>query len=515
MRDEGFRTLDLSGKDWESLPLWAADSSLPDLLAAFLPSRRWFGSKSRTIRKVYPEAFLPLPGGGRGTVFLCLLRVIFDAGEDERYFLPLARAGRGEVPEAGEIARLDPPEENYQIMADGFFVPETGRELLREILSPDSNGSGLDRVRTKILEKRGLTFDPALVSTVFGGEQSNTSLLFGARLMLKGFRRLSPGMNPDLEVGEFLARQGEDIPIPATFGALLARTREGEPLVLALLQEFVENQGDGWSWFLSRLPAVLAEEDDGVSLDRMVGRLGTETARLHQALGRDPVDPDFAPRPFVDEDLARLADETEGRLGRVLGALEGALPRLPSGPPRSKAGDLLFRREDLKRFLSDCRSRGPGGMRLRCHGDFHLGQVLVTSREGVVFLDFEGEPALPLPLRRLRTTPLQDVAGMLRSFHYLSMSALPPDQNGRGRAEEWYEGQVRRYLRAYGEEMSTTPGLLPDPFRAGGILGLCLLRKALYEVQYEIDNRPGWLGIPLSGLLSLLEGPRLEIGGEA
>ena len=513
MSGEGLRTLDLSGKDWESLPLWAANS-LPEVLAAFLPSRRWFGSKSRTIRKVWPEAVLPLPGGGRGTVFLCLLRVVFEAGEEEMYFLPLARAGRGEIPEAGEIARLDPPEGNYQVLADGFFVPETGQGLLREILSPDSDGSGLDRVRTKILEKRGLTFDPTLVPTVFGGEQSNTSLLFGRRLMLKAFRRLSPGMNPDLEVGEFLARQGEDIPIPATFGALLARTREGEPLVLALLQEFVENQGDGWSWFLSRLPAVLAEEDDGVSLDRMVGRLGTETARLHQALGRDPIDPDFAPRPFGEEDLARLADEITERLGRVLGALEGALPRLPP-VPRTKAGDLLLRREDLERFLSDCRARGPGGKRLRCHGDFHLGQVLVTSREGVVFLDFEGEPALPLALRRLRTTPLQDVAGMLRSFHYLSMSALPPGQKGRERAEKWYEGQVRRYLRAYGAKMSTTPGLLPDPFRAGGILGLCLLRKALYEVQYEIDNRPGWLEIPLSGILSLLDGSHLEIGGEA
>lgn len=513
MSGEGLRAIDLSGKDWEALPLWASESPLPEILAAFLPSRRWFGSKSRTIRKIRPEAVLPLDGGVRGTIFLCLLRVVFEAGEDELYFLPLVRAVRGEVPEAGEIARLDPADGNDALLADGFFVAETGRGLLREILSPDSSRSGLERVRTEILEKRGVTFDPSLVPTVFGGEQSNTSLLFGRRLMLKGFRRLSPGMNPDLEVGEFLARQGEDVPIPATFGALLAKTKEGDPLVLALLQEFVENQGDGWSWFLARLPAVLAGKSDGQSLDRMVKRLGTETARLHRALGRDPADPDFAPRPFGEEDLTRLSDEIEERLGRLNGTLEEVLPRLPPSA-RTRAGVLLSRREDLGRFLSDCRARGAGGMRLRCHGDLHLGQVLVTSPEGVVFLDFEGEPALPLARRRLRTTPLQDVAGMLRSFHYLSMSALPPGPEGRERAEEWHRGQVRRYLRAYGAEMSTTPGLLPDSVRVGGILGLCLLRKALYELLYEIDNRPGWLEIPLSGILSLLEGPLPEFGGE-
>ena len=508
MREEGRPALDLREKSWGALPQWFSQSPLPALLRDFLPSRRWFGSKSRPLRSVTAEKIFSLDGGQRGPLFLCLLEVDFLDGGKERYFLPLARARGGEVPEAGLIASLDSPGEEPLWLVDGFFVAETGRELLRLLLVPEASALGLDRVRTGVLERRKVAFDPGLVPTVFGGEQSNTSLLFGRRLMLKGYRKLAPGINPDLEVGEFLSRQGEGVPIPATYGALLTKTSQGEPLVLGLLQEFVENQGEGWSWFLSRLPAVLSGVGDGVPLDRMVERLGRETARLHRALGGDPSDPDFSPRPFTEEDLAGLCQEIEERIARVFGALEGRRSGLPA-PARKRAEELLSRRSGLEAFLSACRARGPGGMRIRCHGDFHLGQVLVTKEEGVIFLDFEGEPAVPLALRRLRTTPLQDVAGMLRSFHYLAVSALPDRTTGRERAEEWYREQVGRYLRAYAGEME---GLLPEPVPAGGILGLCLLRKALYELAYEIDNRPAWIEIPLSGILSLLEAPLPEFG---
>ena len=510
MSGEGGRpALDLRGRSWEGLPEWFSQSSLPDLLRDFLPSRRWFGSKSRSLRSVMAERIFSLDGGQRGPLFLCLLQVAFGEGENERYFLPLARARGGEVPEAGLIASLDSPGEEPLWLVDGFFVAETGRELLRLLLAPDRPPAGLERVRTGVLERRQVAFDPDLVPTVFGGEQSNTSLLFGRRLMLKGYRKLAPGINPDLEVGEFLSRQGEGVPIPATYGALLTKTPQGEPLVLGLLQEFVENQGEGWSWFLSRLPPVLSGEGDGASLDRMVERLGRETARLHRALGGDPSDPDFSPRPFTEEDLAGLCQEIDGRIARVFRTLKERKSGL-SESSRERAEALLSRRASLEAFLTDCRARGPGGMRIRGHGDFHLGQVLVTRDEGVIFLDFEGEPAVPLALRRLRTTPLQDVAGMLRSFHYLSVSALPDRTTGRERAEGWYREQFGRYLGAYAGGME---GLLPGPAPAGGILGLCLLRKALYELAYEIDNRPGWIEIPLSGILSLLDSPVPEFGG--
>jgi len=511
---EGPLALDLSGRGWERLPEWAGEEPLSGILARFLPSRRWFGSKSRTIRTVRPESVLSLPGGGRGRIYLCILRVDYETGEGERYFLPLARAREGEVPESGTIARLDPPDGDFTRLADGFFVPETGQELLREILSPAPSRSGLGRVRTAVLEQRGVTVDPSLVPTVFRGEQSNTSLLFGRRLMFKGFRKLAPGMNPDLEAGVFLARQGGGIPIPATFGALLAKTPEGDPLVLGILQEFVDNQGDGWSWFLSRLPAILSGGEGEEALDRMVERLGRQTARLHRALGGDPSDPDFAPVPFGPEELSRLSDEIGERLGRLFPALSRALPHLPSAA-EALASSLLSRRGELERFVSACRSRGAGGMCLRCHGDLHLGQVLVTPDNQVVFLDFEGEPALPLASRRLRTTPLSDVAGMLRSFHYLALSAQMETPGLREAAERWTTEQSRRYLRAYRAEIAESPGLLPPPDRAGGILGLCLLRKALYELAYELDNRPGWAEIPLSGILALIDTPLSQSGWDS
>ncbi len=511
MSGGGLRTLDLSGKSWEQLPEWAGEGALSDILAAVLPSRRWFGSKSRSLRSIRFEAIVPLDGGIGGTIFLCLLWVSFAEGPGERYFLPLGRGRSGEVLAAGEIARLDPPSGGCALLVDGFYLPATGRGLLREILFPDPARTGLEALRTAALGRRGATVDPDLVPSVFRGEQSNTSLLFGNSLMLKGFRKLVPGMNPDLEVGEFLARRGEWVPIPTSFGALLGKSPEGDPLVLALLQEFVPNVGDAWSWFLSRLPRVLSGEDGGESLDRLVERLGTGTGRLHRALGSDPSDPDFAPRPFGEQDLEALVREIRERFVQAGEALESALPGLPD-PVLSRARTFLSLGPEKERFLEACRGGGAGGLCIRCHGDFHLGQVLVTPEEEVVFLDFEGEPALPLAQRRLRKTPLQDVAGMLRSLHYLSLSVLPESTEVREATDRWYEIQSRRYLRAYASVLSGSPGLLPPPGALGRILALCLLRKALYELQYELDNRPGWLGVPLAGIEALFQSPPFDFG---
>ena len=510
MSGGGLRTLDLSGKSGEQFPDWAGEDALSDILASVIPFRRWFGSKSRSLRSLRFESIFPFDGEMRGTIFLCILRGEFREGEGERYFLPLGRCRAGEVPPAAEIAWLAPSDE-YSLLVDGFYLPETGRGLLREILSLAPPRSGLGILRTAALGRWEGSIAPDVVPSVFRGEQSNTSLLFGNSLMLKGFRKLVTGMNPDLEVGAFLARRGEGVPIPATFGALLGKSPEGDPLVLALLQEFVPNVGDGWSWFLSRLPRVFSGDEGGERLDRMVERLGRGTARLHRALGSDQSDPDFAPLPFEEEDLEALVGEVRERFDHVRGTLENALPEL-SDRLRRQSRTFLSSGPRMELFLEACQSGGTGGQCIRCHGDFHLGQVLVTPEEEVVFLDFEGEPALPLALRRLRKTPLLDVAGMLRSLHYLSLSVILNSPTHREAAERWYVLQSRRYLRAYASVMSRSSGLIPSPGVLGRILALCLLRKALYELQYELDNRPDWLGVPLAGIEAVLTASSFDFG---
>ncbi len=511
MSDGGLRTLDLSGKSWDGFPDWAGEGPLPEILAAVLPSRRWFGSKSRRIRSVRFESITSLDGDPGGAIYLCLLWVEFAEGEGERYFLPLARGRSSDVPESAQIARMDPSADEFSLLVDGFYVPGTGRGILRDILSQFSPRTGLGILRTAALGRWDGSIAPDLVPRVFRGEQSNTSLLFGNSLMLKGFRKIAAGMNPDLEVGAFLARRGEEVPIPATLGALLGKSPEGELLVLALLQEFIPNVGDGWSWCLSRLSKVLSGEEGGESLGRMVEQLGRMTARLHRALGSDPSDPDFAPLPFGEPDLDVLFREIRERWAKAAETLESSLPGL-SGRLRFKVRTFLSLVPELEPFLERCRSAGVGGSCIRCHGDLHLGQVLVTQEETVVFLDFEGEPALPPPLRRIRRTPLQDVAGMLRSLHYLSLSAITDSPDRRWEAERWYALQSRRYLRAYASELSGFPGLLPPPGPSEKILALCLLRKALYELQYEIDNRPDWMEVPLDGIQTVLKDPPLDFG---
>ncbi len=511
MNGQDLRALSVSPEGWDRLPGWGSDGNLMEVLRGVLPTRRWFGGKARTIKTVRLESAVPLEGGERGPIFFCILRVDYESDGGERYGLPLARAREGEVPGPGEIARLDPPSEGYTRLVDGFFVPETGQVLLGDILSPAPVLSGFGRVQTDAILANPPRVPAGVVPTVFRGEQSNTSILFGRALMLKGFRRLEPGMNPDLEVGAFLARMGSGVPIPTTFGALLGGTPEGEPLVLVLLQEFVDNRGDAWTWFLSRLLPVLAGEEDGEVLDAMVSRLGFQTARLHRALGSDPADPDFSPLPFGVEDLSRLVEEIRERADQLFRHLEPGIARLPEGV-RRMGENLLLRKGELENFLKECDRRDPGGLKIRCHGDFHLGQVLVTPDNDVVFLDFEGEPALPLAKRRLRTTPLQDVAGMLRSFHYLAMSATADRPEYQDAAYGWYTLQSRRYLHSYRTECAKSEGLLPSPDLEHDVLALCLLRKALYETEYELNNRPGWLFAPLAGIDSLLRALVLERG---
>ena len=394
-----------------------------------------------------------------------------------------------------------------------------------------------------------------LPSRVGSAEQSNTSILYGNQLILKLFRRVQPGENPDVEIGRFLTEVAHFPRIAPFLGEIdITITSESqEKTTIAMLQGLVANQGDGWQWFLdqvseylaevSELPAPPASQIPDFAEDREISRealqyaadslkaaalLGRRTAEMHLALATTTDDPAFAAEPMTAADLASDARRIDTQISSTLEALKIKLSTLKD-LTADDAGLLLSRRINLFARAHAITSGSPAGQRIRIHGDYHLGQTLRTEAASdaedteagdFVLLDFEGEPARPLAERRQKQSPLKDVAGMLRSFSYVAYAGLYQhlEQNLNALPEAarlttsesltewtilWQNSASAEFLRAYRETIAANPTLLPPPQQAQSLLAAYLLEKGLYELLYELNNRPSWLRIPLTGILAL------------
>jgi maltose alpha-D-glucosyltransferase/alpha-amylase len=387
---------------------------------------------------------------------------------------------------------------------------------------------------------------------VVPGEQSNTSLVFGDQLVLKFLRRLEIGLNPELELGRFLTER--KFPhAPRVVGAIEFRQPPREPMTLAVLQVFVANEGNAWQYttdFLGRFyeralaktqdlaaaqevtkPHVtelprpaghvldsleaetppLARELIGFYLER-ARLLGQRTAELHRALAGDPTDPMFAPEPVTDFFKHAQYQGMRGLATRTFRLLRSQIAQLPEKLRDPAERTLALEEEILERFRP-IRDGKFTARRIRTHGDYHLGQVLYTGKD-FVLIDFEGEPARSLSERRNKTFALRDVAGMLRSFHYASFAAafglsenvIPVSlEDLEPWRRFWYAWTSIAYLRGYQASAEAGP-FLPDrgeEWRT--VLDAYTLDKAVYELAYELNNRPEWVGIPLRGILDLVD----------
>jgi maltose alpha-D-glucosyltransferase/alpha-amylase len=383
---------------------------------------------------------------------------------------------------------------------------------------------------------RGTVPMPAKVGSA---EQSNTSILFDHKMIMKLFRKLQVGDNPDIEIGRFLTDIAHFPHIAPLLGEISITSTDGEVTALAMLQELIANEGDGWQWTLDELtrfyesvatcpipadsgePATFAaagrvaeevRQHAGLYLEA-AGLLGKRTADLHLALATETQDEAFYAELLRTDDLQRDALRITRQLSATLEALRSRLTKLPD-EIADEAAALLSRRVDLLARAGAISSLSPSGKRIRIHGDYHLGQVL-RSRNDFVLLDFEGEPARTLEERRRKQCPLKDVAGMLRSFSYASWSALDqytqrhPDR--RNELIEWarlWEGAVStEFLNAYRATVKVRADLLPKPVEADLLLQAYVLEKALYELLYELNNRPTWVHVPLFALLEMSERP--------
>jgi trehalose synthase-fused probable maltokinase len=335
-----------------------------------------------------------------------------------------------------------------------------------------------------------------------GTEQSNTSVRVGGTLVFKLFRRLDAGENPELEVGRFLATRTTFRDMPMLRGSVTYVSPRGAPSTVGVLQDWIESRGDGWSHVLS----LLRQRPPGrQELEEDLFGLGRTTAAFHAALASDPADAAFAPEPVTAADVEKWASGLQACAARVVDLVERGHAAWHDEAQRLGRSLVDRRRE------AGVLARAPGidGARarfhkIRLHGDFHLGQTLRTA-DGFVLIDFEGEPARSLQERRLKHCALKDVAGMLRSFDYAVATA---DEQTRGRDADDLSGGLRSaFLDGYFSSTATACPFLPENRAvATAWIHFFEAEKALYEVEYELNNRPAWVHIPLRGLLQILRG---------
>ncbi len=529
---------------WDSLLEGVARHELEQILPGYLQKQHWFRGRAQTIADVSIVDWAALEESG---AVVALLDVKYETGLKETYFVPLAmRFGS----EAEELRKATPNAvlqrissgEQQGVLHDGLLDDHACTALLGIV-------SGKRQLRTRRGLIRGipraafpetLGSEEAPLAVVRGSsENNNSSIFYGDRFVLKIFRRQEAGPNPDCEIGRYLTEKAHFERIPP-FGGSIEYTREAaESSTLAMLQGFVPNQGDGWQWTLDELqrffeqtapipfpaeaalamdqsvmdlseapPSELAREYFGLYLDSAVG-LGRRTAEMHLALTGPGDDPAFGVEVMTAADLGQLANELEAHAAHVFDGLKQSLSKLHDDAVE-QAGLVLSRRRQLLGKFRDLETRGISAGRTRIHGDYHLGQVLRVKSDYII-IDFEGEPARSLAERRAKQSPLKDVAGMLRSFSYAAWAGL---QNYTARrpddfvklapwANLWERATAAEFLRAYRESAGNAPFLPPERQAFEAVLDAYVLDKVLYELLYELNNRPAWVGIPLRSILTM------------
>ena len=540
----------ISAGSWDAIFYDGRQVALERVLPAYLGPRRWFGAKARRIKGVTIGEAVLLPYA-TGLAYLVLATVQYTEGSAESYLLPMAFASSEQAQHLLNnlrhtvVARLSlqPDDHESGVIFDPLIDRDFARALLDVVLSRRRfhGVAGGELVGHPARPLRGLLArTESLEPRVVTAEQSNSSLIFGSTLIMKIFRKVEPGINPDLELGRYLS---EDHPFPHTppmAGALEYLRGGEEPMSLAILQGFVANEGDAWDYTLdvaarsydevrtrpdldlpappatvaallaagAEEPSSLAEEVTGAYLEQ-ARLLGQRTAELHLALAAG-TGPAFAPEPFSLLYQRSLYQSLRSLTAQTFQGLRKLLNRLPE-EGRAEAEAVLACEEALLARFRRVTAAKIDAVRTRIHGDFHLGQVLYTGNDFLI-IDFEGEPVRPISERRIKRSPLCDVAGMLRSFQYAAYATLFSRTAGaapsseelmamRRWADYWCFWVSATYLRGYLDRAAGAPFLPATPDDLETLLEVFVLEKVVYEVAYEMNNRPTWLSIPLSGIL--------------
>jgi len=502
------------------------------VIGPYLATKRWFRCRERPI-----ESLTLIEKGEwntrEGSWLLTVIEVRCAESEPQRYFLPLAILWEDEGNDE-QLAALAPwtlarvrQKARMGILYGAFGDERFCRALVHGIGDNLDLPLGGSHAR---LEFRACPPFAALADGLAAPvrhpalDQSNTAVYFGNRLFLKGYRRVQPGTNPEVEVGRFLAETAGLAHIVPVAGSIELIDAQGAPCTLALLQPYVEHQNIGWSYALDYVDRFLADqlampEPQALAPDSphgffltLMDMLGRRTGELHLAFRHPTDDPAFAPEPITADDLAAWCAQARSLAVSALDALEEFRDaHAASDDVRAGIGRLLARRQELLDHFAACRLAGCAGMKTRYHGNYHLGQVLLVQND-FVLTDFEGNPDRELAERRRKHSPLRDVAGMLRCFSYVAAVATnrataerPADRHRLGPlVQRWETETTAAFLSGYRAAVATCPELA-DARAADPLIDFFTLEKALDELRQEMAQRPDWVAVPLFSLLRRLD----------
>ena len=492
------------------------------IIPRMIGTQRWFAAKGRRIERaeVLDHAIMKNRAGAEEFV-LPRFAVHLRGGERQEYFFPVAVDERADEDAlaAHAVARVRRGRQvglAYGAGSSPEFSLSIVDAMRRGERIPSSRGGEVRFVATARMPAE-MAIEPGDVKRL-AGEQSNTSIQLGEWAVLKIYRRLQPGIHPEVEVGHFLTDVARFGNTPPTFGSVEYLAPDGTPTALAILQGFARNQGDAWRLTLETLSRelealALAPDENGLDLDDIFGSylqyvdaLGRRTGEMHVAFATPTDDPAFAVEPLGPADVETAVADARAQAGAAFAALDRM--RDPADSVRS----LRARKAECLSVLDGLAAEPSGAAKCRIHGDYHLGQVLIVQSD-VAIVDFEGEPSRPAAERRLKASPLRDVAGMLRSFAYAAdtaardLGARLPKESERiaALASGWRALVETRFLAAYEGAAGGSPIWVRDDATRRALLRLHLIGKALYEVNYEANNRPDWIETPVRGVLALLD----------
>ncbi len=552
--DEERPTVTVAG-EWTALLRGRGRDRFEAVLPEVLRRRRWFGGKARRVRHARVIDIVAVPKADDPLLRLLVVEVEYAAGEPETYLLPVVFA---EGEEAGRIEATAPQAVLAEVrggsrgqsgfLVDALHEPAAAAAILDMIgrrRTARSRSAKLEGARLPGFGR--LTEIAELEPHLLRGEQSNTNIIFGNALLMKVVRKLEPGISPDVEIGRYLAERGFPS-VPRLVGTLDYVVGDGDRRTAAIVQQLVPNEGDAWTLTVGEVErfgermlteAAAARPDAGAgrgvwslatgalpkSVVATMGRsldlaslLGNRTGELHLALA-SAEDAAFAPEAISALDQRSLYQAIRTAVRRNLDTAKRYAANLVE-PHRSQIEALTARESEILERVRAMASPRIQSQRIRVHGDYHLGQVLWTGRDYVI-IDFEGEPARPLGERRLKRSPLRDVAGMLRSYHYATHQARHElDERGvlgeTGATADtierwldyWYRWSAAAFLRGYLDVTGDTALVPASEERAGTLLEAFLIEKAVYELAYEMNNRPDWLAIPIAGINGILDHSR-------
>lgn len=524
------------------------DTLEQQLLPTYLKQCRWFGGKARPIRHVEISEAIVMLSQESEKYYLFVLQVFYEDASSELYQLPfsytIAQAEQLKQDFSKAIIGEYQNGTEQGVMYDAIFS-ETYRLLLWKMMLSHQN---LMTTSGKMFFEAGEVLTTYAAkdtnhlpkSRVLAVEQSNTSVIYDEKFFLKLYRKLDKAINPDLEINRFFAQETQYKNVPAFGGAIEIREPNQEPIVLAMMQEMIENQGDAWSLLLNlveqyydkvlQLPkqttppivwnaysfdfkSVHKDLQDLITKEvyDKIALLGKRTAEMHLALASNPAVADFAPKTFTQEYQTYLTEHLTSSIKDKLQFLQSirhnALPNV-----KIEIDKVLALKDKILTVIANIKQYPIAAQRIRMHGDYHLGQVLFTGTDFVI-IDFEGEPATPFKERRVKHSPLKDVAGMVRSFHYAVYATLLQNEKFKDLdhkklnqwAEIWCLCARGFYLDSYFATVAHTELIPKDKQGMEVLLKAFLMEKAIYELCYEANNRPSWLIIPINGVLKLAE----------